>query len=400
MVHLLSAIVAAMVVVLSLLGLFYCLQLLLAILPVRGRELRPMVYGERGRLAVIIPAHDEGEGILPILSMLKGQLRPGDKLVVVADNCSDDTAAQARSVGAIVVERRDEARRGKGYALDFGIRYLESDSPDMVVFFDADSMIEADTLDVLVSHCYSSGRPIQGKHVMLSVEGARIDAPVASFGHLVKNDVRLLGLRKLGLPSHITGSGIACPWVVIRDADLAHSHAAEDKKLGLDLTQAGHPPYYCREASIWAAAPFSAEGTRTQRERWERGHLSLVRIAPQYLRAALRKRDLGLFMLALDIAVPPMFLLIFLLAAAAIMAGGLAFLGGWVLPIWIASVTLVCVVALTLLAWWRYGREVLPARLLPFLVHFIWSKIAVYSRGPFRSSTSQWIRTDRSRTGN
>lgn len=397
MVHLLSAIVAAMVVVLSFLGLFYCLQLLLAILPLRGRELRPVVYGERGRLAVIIPAHDEGEGILPILSMLKGHLRPGDKLVVVADNCSDDTAAQARSVGAIVVERRDEARRGKGYALDFGIRYLESDSPDMVVFFDADSMIEADTLDVLVSHCYSLGRPIQGKHVMLSVEGARIDAPVASFGHLVKNDVRLLGLRKLGLPSHITGSGIACPWAVIRDADLAHSHAAEDKKLGLDLTQAGHPPYYCREASIWAAAPFSAEGTRTQRERWERGHLSLVRIAPQYVLAALRKRDLGLFMLALDIAVPPMFLLIFLLAAAAIMAGGLAFLGGWVLPIWIASVTLVCVVALTLLAWWRYGREVLPARLLPFVVHFILSKIAVYSRGPFRS-TSQWIRTDRSRT--
>lgn len=83
MVHLLSAIVAAMVVVLSFLGLFYCLQLLLAILPLRGRELRPVVYGERGRLAVIIPAHDEGEGILPILSMLKVTFGPATNLLLL-----------------------------------------------------------------------------------------------------------------------------------------------------------------------------------------------------------------------------------------------------------------------------------------------------------------------------
>lgn len=399
MIQLLSAVVTAIVVALSLLGLFYCLQLLLAVLPFRGREPRHGNGKGRGTVAVIIPAHDEGAGIVPLLSALSSQLRPSDRLVVVADNCTDDTAAQARSHGAEVVEREDASRRGKGYALAFGVRHLAHQPPDIVVFFDADSAIEPETLDILAGHCHSSGRPIQGKHLMLPVEGNRGDAAVACFGHLIKNDVRLLGMCKLGLPSHMTGSGLACPWAVIENADLAHGHAAEDKKLGLDLAVAGHPIQYNRQAAIWAEAPYSPQGTTTQRERWERGHLSLIGMVPAYLYTALRNRDLGLLMLALDMAVPPMFLLMFLLAAAAALAGLLALFGGTALPVWIAATTLLTVLALTLVAWWRFGRSVLPARMLPYVAQFMLSKMAIYARGAFRSSTDGWIRTDRRRSG-
>ena len=77
------------------------------------------------RIAVLIPAHNEGHGVRATIMQTLSQLGPDDRVLVVADNCNDDTAAQARLVGAEVVERHDAERRGKGYALDFGVRHLE-----------------------------------------------------------------------------------------------------------------------------------------------------------------------------------------------------------------------------------------------------------------------------------
>ena len=72
------------------------------------------------RLAVIVPAHNESAGIVPTLEDIKPQLKPGDRLIVVADNCTDDTAAVAASAGAEVIPRNDLTQIGKGYALGVG----------------------------------------------------------------------------------------------------------------------------------------------------------------------------------------------------------------------------------------------------------------------------------------
>ncbi|PTM41474.1 cellulose synthase/poly-beta-1,6-N-acetylglucosamine synthase-like glycosyltransferase [Bosea sp. 124] len=400
MITLFSAVVTLAAVMLSALALMYCLQALLAILPMRGVVAPVRAEGERGRVGIVVPAHNESAGIGALLAMLREQLREGDRLIVVADNCTDDTAAVARSFGATVLEREHETERGKGYALDHGVRFLERDPPEIVVFLDADSLIEKDTLSVLAETCHRLGRPVQAKYLMTPQAGSRIDAPVACFGLLVKNHVRLLGLRKLGVPSHITGSGFACPWGVIRDVELANGHLAEDKKLGLDLTVAGYPPYYCEDAAVWSDVPYTAKGTRTQRDRWERGHLSLVRAAPRYMLEAFRHRDAGLFLLAIDTAVPPMFLLIFVLAITALVALPIALFGGAILPFWIASLTLCLVLLSTVAIWWMLGRSLLPVRSLPGLLPFVASKIAIYAGGALRSSAGQWIRTDRSKGEN
>jgi cellulose synthase/poly-beta-1,6-N-acetylglucosamine synthase-like glycosyltransferase len=374
----------------------YCLQLLVAALPFRGAIASTRGDGERGRLAVIVPAHNESAGISSTLAALCPQLREGDRLIVVADNCTDDTAAIARSFGALVLERQHETERGKGYALDHGVRFLEVDPPEIVLFLDADSIIEDGALAVLAETCHRSRRPVQAKYLMEPPPGARIDAPVACFGLLVKNHVRLLGLRKLGFPCHITGSGFGCAWPVIRDIELANGHLAEDKKLGLDLTAAGHPPYYCEDAAVWSDMPSSAKGTRTQRDRWSRGHVSLARIAPHYLMEALRSRNAALLLLAIDTAVPPMFLLIFALAGAALVALPLALIGA-PLAFGIASSTIGLVLVSTVVAWWVFGRALLPLRSLPGLFPFIASKVAIYAGGALRSSPAQWVRTDRSK---
>src|ERR1700736_1448119 len=85
----------------------FCLEIVAAIaLTPRQHRLRPN-RGPRPCVAVLLPAHNQSKDLLPTLADIHGQLRPSDRLLVVADNCNDDTAALARAGGAEVVERHD-----------------------------------------------------------------------------------------------------------------------------------------------------------------------------------------------------------------------------------------------------------------------------------------------------
>src|SRR5262249_40402746 len=87
----------------------------LTLSPRRGAV--PIGNGCHPRVAVLVPAHNESIGLLPTLMDIKAQTRAPDRLIVVADNCVDDTGSVAASVGAEVVDRNDPDRKGKGYAL-------------------------------------------------------------------------------------------------------------------------------------------------------------------------------------------------------------------------------------------------------------------------------------------
>src|SRR5437764_12013144 len=95
-------------------------EALASLLPVR-----PPVTGERPPCVALVPAHDEEAGIAATIANVREQLSPGDRILVVADNCTDRTAEAARKAGAEVAERADPDRRGKGFALDHGLRRLE-----------------------------------------------------------------------------------------------------------------------------------------------------------------------------------------------------------------------------------------------------------------------------------
>src|SRR5450432_2901550 len=120
----------------------------------------------RRRVAVLVPAHNESVGILSTLDDIKAQLQVGDRLLVIADNCDDDTAAVATAAGAEVVERNEPSKHGKGYALDFGIRHLSLDPPAIVIVIDADCRIEKGTVDQLATTCAVTNRPLQALYLM------------------------------------------------------------------------------------------------------------------------------------------------------------------------------------------------------------------------------------------
>jgi cellulose synthase/poly-beta-1,6-N-acetylglucosamine synthase-like glycosyltransferase len=351
----------------------------------------------RLRVAVIMPAHNETMVIARTLRALVPQLQGSDRLIVVADNCSDDTADVARKEWAEVIERTDPIRRGKGYALDFGVRHLESDPPEVVIIVDADCQVAEGSIACLAGLCGATGRPVQALYLMNAPEGAGLKTRIAQFAWVVKNQVRPSGLHGLGLPCQLMGTGMAFSWPCIRSAALATSHIVEDLKLGLDLARAGLPPLFCPEALVTSEFPTSSEGVRQQRKRWEHGHLGVILVeAPRMLLSAATRLNPGLAALALDLSVPPLALLVLLISALWVLSTVFYLFTGARFPIGVASVEMLVVALTVLLSWARYGRGILSASDLAFSVVYAVSKIPLYARFLVARQLA-WVRSDRDR---
>ncbi len=371
---------------------FLLLQVGLALLPAtRQRGLAD----KRPTVAVLVPAHNEELVLAQTLRSILPQLSAGDRLLVVADNCQDETARIALAAGAEVVERRDPGRGGKGFALDFGMRHLQSNPPEVVIVVDADCLMGEGAIDRLARVCAETGRPVQALYLMYASQQAGLGIRVAEFAWRVQNQVRPLGYLRAGLPCQLTGSGMAFPWATISTASLASGHIVEDMKLGVDLARAGKPPLLCPEALVTSAFPVSAEGVKTQRTRWEHGHLGMImREVPVLFAEALVRRNLPLLALALDMSVPPLSLL--MLAAIALFGADAVFfaLGGAALPLLLSGAAVLSMSGAVLLAWWRFGRQGLRLRDLAYAPVYALRKIPLYLKF-LAGRQVEWVRSRR-----
>jgi cellulose synthase/poly-beta-1,6-N-acetylglucosamine synthase-like glycosyltransferase len=265
----------------------------------------------RPSVAVIIPAHNEASCIDSTLLRLKHELMPTDEVIVVADNCSDETAAIAQHYKVTVLERFDTTRQGKGYALDWGLQYLKANPPEVVVFLDADCQVHHDTINHLARVAITKNRPVQATNLLKPPENITPRDAISSLAFIVKNLVRQRGLHQLGLPATLTGTGMAFPWEIIDKVSFASGNIVEDKQLGLDLALAGYSPIYCEQALVTGYFPQHQQAGNTQRTRWVHGHLETLRTqVPLMLLAAWRQKRFDLLAIALDMAVPPLSMLV------------------------------------------------------------------------------------------
>ena len=365
----------------------------------RGPAINPR-QSFRPRVAVLVPAHNESIGLMPTIADSLRQLRSGDRLLVVADNCADDTASIALSAGAEVIERFNLDKRGKGYALDFGLQHLALNPPEVLIVIDADCRIEDFAIERLAAACANTDRPVQALYLMVAPSSRLINHQVAEFAWRVKNWLRPLGLKALGSPCQLVGTGMAFPWKVVRTAEVASGWIVEDVKLGLDLALAGHPPLFCPEARVTSQFASSAEGARTQRHRWEQGHIeTILKIIPRMLCSAVAKRNWGLLALALDLAVPPLSLLALLLVGTFILVCFGLLMSGSLVPLGVSTASLLVFFVAVLIGWLKHGRDVLPARAVPSIVPYVVGKFRLYGRIFTGRRDRQWIRTDRSNSG-
>jgi cellulose synthase/poly-beta-1,6-N-acetylglucosamine synthase-like glycosyltransferase len=352
------------------------------------------------RTAILVPAHDESLHIGNTVRHLLQQPGPVDEraeLIVIADNCTDDTAALARSAGATVIERTDSSRRGKGFAIAFGLRHLaEHTPPEIVVLVDADCRVSG-SLSTLTRLAQRAQRPVQAEYLLGAPARATPMTAVSSLAILVRNRVRPRGLHRLGLPCQLTGSGMAFPWQVLRSAPETGANLVEDLVMGLEMALAGHPALFCPAVQITSDLPTDRKAAMSQRKRWEHGQLhTLLTYAPRLVVAGFRQRRLSLLALGLDLAVPPLALLT--LAGGGVFAvAAVAYTAGWIswFPLFCASASMATLALAIVLAWFKFGRETISWHHAVLVPVYVLRKLPLYASLVFRGKQKTWERTAR-----
>jgi cellulose synthase/poly-beta-1,6-N-acetylglucosamine synthase-like glycosyltransferase len=391
----LSGIIQAGLLIVALLlllpSLVLWIECIVALLP--PRRINQAI--SRPQIAVLMPAHNEALGIQPVLQQLISQLQSSDRLIVVADNCTDHTAEIARATGATVIERQDSERRGKGYALDYGLQYLAVAPPEVVVIVDADCAVRPGTLAEIAATAAATGRPTQALYLMELPAKPKPKDAVSALAFLVKNWVRPQGLHQLGLPGILTGTGMAFPWSVIRSVSLASGNIVEDMQLSMDLAISGYPTLFCPNTKVIGLLPQQEQAAKSQRTRWEHGHLQTMRTQiPPLLRAAIQQQRFDLLAIALDLCIPPLSLLIMIWVAITTVTCLAALLLGIWLPVIILALEGALILSAILAAWLKFGRADLPDSALLAVPFYVLWKIPLYFAFLIRPQT-KWVRTER-----
>ena len=345
----------------------------------------------RPSVAILIPAHNESVVIAKTIQTILPQLSAQDQLLVVADNCTDDTAVIARNLGAEVIERFNTVQRGKGYALDYGIQHLKINPPQVVMIVDADCSISDQFIQVLAMSCVQLKRPVQALDLMLSPASPSLKMRVAEFAWLVKNKVRPLGFKALGLPCQLMGTGMAFLWNDITQMSLANNHIAEDMKLGIEFCRAKNAPLFIPDVLITSQFPQSVQAGNTQRARWEHGHLGMILSeAPSLLLEAIKTRNLQMFGLACDLIVPPLAVL----ALMCLVVFALSLFSSSSLALLLSTTLLIALTVAVVLAWLYFGRKIISFKQLCYAPMYMLIKIPLYIKFFFNRQVD-WVRSKR-----
>ena len=242
---------------------------------------------------LLVPAHNE-EQLLPALLANISQLaypRHRFTLVVVADNCTDQTAALARAAGAMVYERVDRVQIGKGYALQWLLAQLHADNItfDAAVILDADSVVSPNFLQVMAAQLTKGARAIQAHYAVLNPHRTWVMSLRAAALALI-HYVRPLGRTVLGGSVGLKGNGMVFHRTLLAEHQWSAS-VTEDIEYHMSLVLAGERVYFAPDATVWAEMPGTLQGSHTQNVRWEQGRFQLARqYVPPLLKAAISRR--------------------------------------------------------------------------------------------------------------
>jgi len=206
------------------------------------------------------------------------------------------------------------------------------------------------------------------------------------------------GLYTLFDVCRLTGSGMALPWEIAEELDLASGEIVEDLALGLHLTSQGAAPVLCTDALVYSEFPQAEESAVKQRARWEHGSLRLaIRRAPALFGEAVSKGDMRLAAAALDLAIPPLVLFI-VFAGALLVVSALLLPAGVTAPFALVVWSCALLSLATISAWAAFGRRILPVSQFGALADYVAGKARVYGARA-RKSTREWTRTGRDGEG-
>lgn len=303
-----QALVQVLLLALALPALAAC-GYLLALTALSARLPRPPRSTRTLRFDVIVPAHNEASVIGRSLLSLAALDWPAQNFrrIVVADNCSDDTARLARAAGATVIERNDPARPGKGHALALAFASSRAaGQADAVVVVDADAEVSPNLLEAFAARIEAGAGAVQAHYGVLAA-GQSWRTRLIAIAHGAVHTVRSRARERLRLSCGLRGNGWCVTHAVLDAVPYRAFSQTEDLEYGIALGLAGHRVHFAGEASADAEMTGVETVARRQRQRWEDGRFALVRSQTlPLLRAAVRGRSAVCLDLALDLLVLPL----------------------------------------------------------------------------------------------
>jgi len=358
----------------------------------------------RSRLAIVIPAHNEAAGIAETVHSCLAADYPRSLfcVIVIADNCTDQTAAIAVEAGATVVERFDETKKSKGYALEYLFRTLSEtgqlDSLDAVVIIDADTTIDCKLL-LDFDRELTAGLDWMQCYYTVADPDRTWRARLMNYAFSLFNGVILSGQNAIGVSAGFRGNGMCFSVRGLGRRPWKSYGLVEDMDYSWSIRIAGEYIKFVSGSRVYGAIPgIQNSAAANQRRRWEFGRRET---RSKFIRPLLLSRDLAVgekVASFLELTIPSLgwlvilYLLFMALNVCALGPSAFRDHGGLAWSLFAASLFMtaaLCVHALSpflaLKLPWKYA-----ACTVFFPAFLVW-KLLVVARGRPR----QWVRTAR-----
>ena len=260
------------------------------------------------RFALIVPSHNEEKVVGKIVSNLKELQYPRElyDIFVIADNCTDSTAHVAKEMGAIVMERVDHVKKGKGHSLEwmFAKLFQMETKYDAVCIFDADNLVSANFLLEMNKHLSLGHKVVQG---YLDSKNP-FDSWVAannSIAFWIGNRMFQLPRYYLGLSCVLGGTGMMIATDTLRKIGWGATCLTEDLEFTVKVALQGMKVYWAHEAIIYDEKPLTMQQSFHQRVRWMQGQADVIsRFFKPLILRVMQKRDMVAFDLVMYLVQP------------------------------------------------------------------------------------------------
>jgi 1,2-diacylglycerol 3-beta-glucosyltransferase len=258
----------------------------------------PSSTGIQEPIAFLVPAHDEALLIERCVRSLLAQSYPKHllRVVVVADNCTDATAALARNEGATTLERSDPGRGGKGFAIEWALGRIGLSEREAVVIIDADTIVEPDFSTELMRWAPLANRAMQVFDGM-SNEFETWLTRLAGLFTRSRYGIALPLKAGARLSCPLTGDGIVLGSEMLRRHPWRVVTITEGWELYARLTLSDVVIDFAPGSRLYAQESQSMAQSGSQRERWSAGRTAVLRL---YWREILTKPGLR-FLQRLDL---------------------------------------------------------------------------------------------------
>ena len=248
--------------------------------------------------AIVVSAHNEESVIGQLVENLHVLRYPKElyDIFIVADNCTDSTARVARESGAIVHERFDTEKRGKGFAMEwmFARLFKMKRQYDAIVVFDADNLVHPNFLLEMNNRLQKGETVIQGYMDAKNPTDTWISGTFAIAFWLIDH-IWHLAKYNIGLSSVLGGTGMCISTSVLRRFGWGATCLTEDMEFTMKVLLKGIRTTWAHDAIVYDEKPLTFKQAWNQRKRWAQGHFDIAgRYIPAMIKEGIRRRDIRL----------------------------------------------------------------------------------------------------------